>query len=138
MRSMCFLLVGNFLLLMILGCSYSSMQSLGDDIEETLGHIITDTAMLSLAASAYYIHRGQWPDSVEDLQSYCIRKRDELLWPELDWDAYSETELKETPDGELQIIYHSRTKEAQVKTVLAVPQKGEFSEAHDRYEDKNK
>jgi len=125
-------------LLLTSGCISDYMQSVGEDIGETLGSAITDTAMLSLTASAYYVAHDQWPDTVDDLRAFSVREQDKLLWPELDWDTYSATELEHMPDGTLKITYRSTTKDAQVSTVLSVPQKDECSGAYESHEDKSK
>ncbi len=130
----CLLLFSCCFLLLTSGCISDYMQSVGEDIGETLGSAITDTAMLSLTASAYYIAHDQWPDTVDDLRAFSVREQDKLLWPELDWDTYSATELKETPDGKLKIVYRSTTKDAQVSTVLSAPQKDEFKKNYEIHE----
>ena len=128
------LLLFSCCLLLTSGCISDCMQSLADDIEETLDSAITDTAMLTLTASAYYIAHDQWPDTVDDLQAFSMREQDKLPWPELDWDTYSATELKETPDGKLKIVYRSTTKDAQMSTVLSAPQKDKFKGIYERHE----
>ncbi len=92
------------LVITVWGCGTTRLSDRHSErFSENASEVITDAAGVSMAAQLYYIVRGTWPQTLEDLK--CFRSDD---WFPVGWAKYERASFSTKRDGTLQIeLYFS-------------------------------
>ena len=60
---------------------------------------------ISLVSLLYYNHNNKWPNSIEELESFCLQNKEECL--PLDWNKHVDTHFETLPDESLKIEFYA-------------------------------
>ena len=106
----CFLIC--FLIFVLSGCSEN--KKLDDTVDQMGG--------ISMSSLLYYGHNNCWPNSVDELKSFCSENQSDCF--PLDWDKYNDTEFEILSDESLRIkmsATEDANKSTEIVTTLSKP-----------------